>query len=174
MEPTANRITVDTGVSFHKHPTKTQALSISGCNSVYSLMGIGKLKPLAAMEKKRLIHLGNLSTTQEDIMTGAPEFHSLCYNITKEKICLKKDYGVYYFPMFSKSCAFTIILYEKTMCPKTLISFYKISFQVPPNSKFLFSFPGIKHGSSTCQKSCQQHQSCPCCHQRMKLLLRMF
>ena len=106
MEPTANRITVDTGVSFHKHPTKTQALSISGCNSVYSLMGIGKLKPLAAMEKKRLIHLGNLSTTQEDIMTGAPEFHSLCYNITKEKICLKKDYGVYYFPMFSKSCAF--------------------------------------------------------------------
>lgn len=78
------------------------------------------------------------------------------------------------FQCFQSPVPSTIILYEKTMCPKTLISFYKISFQVPPNSKFLFSFPGIKHGSSTCQKSCQQHQSCPCCHQRMKLLLRMF
>ena len=78
------------------------------------------------------------------------------------------------FQCFQSPVPSTIILYEKTMCPKILISFYKISFQVPPSSKFLFWFPGIKHGSSTCQKSCQQHQSCPRCHQRMKLLLRMF
>lgn len=40
------------------------------------------------------------------------------------------------FQCFQSPMPSTIILYEKTMCPKILISFYKISFQVPPSSSW--------------------------------------
>ena len=101
MEPTVKgRSIVDIGATVRKHPTKIksilQAHAISGCDSVCRLMGIGKPKALAAMEKKTLTHLGNLYATTEDIVSEATEFVAFCYNITKGKNMSQKRYHAWF------------------------------------------------------------------------------
>ena len=79
MEPTKKgRSVANIGESVRKHPEIMpfiiQAHAVSGCDSVCHLQGIGKATVVKVMKKKCLIHLGNLDSTMEDVITEATDF----------------------------------------------------------------------------------------------------